>query len=1010
MRILIISLLCLRLLTVGLEPVHASVLASSPALSSAPADGQSTYQTTTTTMGVTLQWDFHAATAATAPASTAQVWATLQQWPQMPYGDYLLPMRLETVLLPTAGAVSSVFEQVDATTWPMALPRASALAPTAIDWVSTAPPTFWEVQTVPTAPVFLLREGRMRGVRLGVIALSPLYVEAGVTKIALAGRVTIVGAYTVAAADLATVKDANLSAVVQRNAPQSILDLTTFSNQPVSLSPPAVAPTNPAVTKLSFSIEVTHAGMQQLSGAALLAAGLNASTPLAHLQVAFGGTPLPLEIRDSDGVLDSTTEVRFYARPAPASLQVGDRWNITDTYWLISEPAPTTDGYPRMAVRNVFPKLAPLRNSAYEQGIWEENRLYESTMAGTDGDHWFGASLEIEIVQPDNPASYPIATVALTPTLPLDYGSVAPSFFTLTGSARSIATHTLNVNLDKITQPLSWANTHFYEDWQHTFTQTVQTEQVELVLVAGFDPSMIRIDKLFWQQPVRLDFHSKGAAFLGVAGQWRYQLQNTPTERTLYDITNPAAPVILQLPNGPQTQFEDGPTVNHYLLAGPGTLYQPTMMRHTPVDFTTMAGADAVYITPAWLQAALAPLIEHRRQEGYQVQVIDVQQIYDAWSYGQVSPKAIRDFLRYVVSHWQPAPIAVTLVGDSTIDPRNYTGARNGVANVDLMPAYLASIDPWLKEAVCESCLAQLDGADPLDSTYDSGFLVDIALGRLSVQDEVQLQAVVDKMIHYEESAQRDPGAQWHRTALYVSDNYIQPNGTKDPAGDFPYYSDLIIEGDLSRGIGAIQPAQVLTRRLYYDPSADGVTQPWREPNAQLARLRTIEEINRGPGLVTYNGHGNHFLWATTNPDVDPPYLFGANDVFELTNYDQPAILLEMTCFTAQFTYISPSGYTIDERFFRHTNGGAVAVWGSSGLTVAIGQDWMQQGFHAKLWKSPPFQAHLGELIAAGYATLFASTTCCQETRSVYLLLGDPLTPVLLWEPKPLYLPLVMQK
>lgn len=966
------------------------------------------YQISTTTEGIVLTWHFDQSAQATLATATTteQQWAALQTLPQMRIGDYVLPMLLETVLLSTETQVTPRIDALTSDRWLQALPQAEALIPPVVDWQSLAPPTFREKQTIPTAPVFLLREGRMRGMRLGVIAISPFYTEAGVTKLALAVRATIPGAHQLSVQEAGALTDGR--AVATRGSASAF---TSFSQAPVALQPPAVGPTNRAATKDAFKLQVQAAGIQRFSGADLLAAGMGQGTVLANLQLTEQGRLLPLEIRDSDGLLDATTEVRFYAPPSAQSMQVGDRWNATTTYWLTSEPTAAVEDRPRMATRNAFPKVAILRQTAYEQGIWEEKQIYESNMAGVDGDHWFGAKLEIETVQPDNPASYPYKSITLTHALPLDSGSAATSLFTLTGSARSVATHTLHVNLGGIVQPLTWANRMFYENWQHTFTHTVQADQLDLVLIAVREPSMIRIDKVYWQQPVQLDFQNRGAVFSGVAGLWRYQLSNTPAERTLYDITAPDAPVILQIPAGPKAQFEDGPTANTYLLTGPGTLHTPLIVHHDPVVFSPISGADAIYIAPAWLHDELAPLVAHRQQQGYQVQVIDVQQIYDAWSYGLVAPEAIRAFLRYAVSYWTPAPIAAILVGDSTVDPRNYLRMQAGGANVNILPAYLAPIDPWIGETACESCFAQLDGSDPLDESYDAGFLVDIWLGRLSVQDEAQLTTVVDKILYYEASATRDPAAFWHQTALYVADNYIHPNGTKDPAGNFPYFSDLIIEGDLTQGIGAAQAAGVISRRLYYDPSYDpratDDTEPWREPVASLARLRTIEEMNQGPALVTYNGHGNHFLWATTDPTYEPPYLFGGNDVFELTNWAQPSILLAMTCYTSQFTFISPTGYTLDERLFRHTNGGAVAVWGSAGLTVAVGHDWLQQGFHRKLWKSPPLQARLGELITAGYTTLFESTPCCQDTRLVYLLLGDPLMPALIWAPKALYLPVI---
>ena len=52
------------------------------------------------------------------------------------------------------------------------------------------------------------------------------------------------------------------------------------------------------------------------------------------------GVELPLEVHDGDGLLDSTTEVRFYAQPSSFSSAVGDRWNLTETDWLTVDASP----------------------------------------------------------------------------------------------------------------------------------------------------------------------------------------------------------------------------------------------------------------------------------------------------------------------------------------------------------------------------------------------------------------------------------------------------------------------------------------------------------------------------------------------------------------------------------------------------------------------------------------------------------------------------------------------
>jgi len=79
-----------------------------------------------------------------------------------------------------------------------------------------------------------------------------------------------------------------------------------------------------------------------------------------------------------------------------------------------------------------------------------------------------------------------------------------------------------------------------------------------------------------------------------------------------------------------------------------------------------------------------------------------VQAIYDAWSFGQISPDAIRAFIRYAAATWNRAPTVVTLVGDGTSDPLNYTKRDN----ISFIPPYLAMVDPWIGETACETCYA----------------------------------------------------------------------------------------------------------------------------------------------------------------------------------------------------------------------------------------------------------------------------------------------------------------
>src|SRR5262249_10218548 len=146
---------------------------------------------------------------------------------------------------------------------------------------------------------------------------------------------------------------------------------------------------------------------------------------------------------------------------------------------------------------------------------------------------------------------------------------------------------------------------------------------------------------------------------------------------------------------------------------------------------------------------------------------------------------------------WHRAPAAVTLVGDGTADPRDYSARHSP----NILPPYLAMVDPWVGETACETCYAQLDGDSPLADA-----LPDLRLGRLPLKSADELRALVAKIIGYETAA---GGLDWRSRAIFVADNYRDAAGDADSAGDFATFAD--------QSAALLAPGMDI-RRLYYDP------------------------------------------------------------------------------------------------------------------------------------------------------------------------------------------------
>jgi hypothetical protein len=678
-------------------------------------------------------------------------------------------------------------------------------------------------------------------------------------------------------------------------------------------------------------VTVASGGVQRLSRAALAGAGLDlAAGDASLLHLRRDGAEVPLEVLGD--------ELRFYAPPP------GDRWNAVDYYWLAAEAAPGA----RFVSRSVAPTSAPTRGTARERGSAYAPALYDSRAPGADGDHWFSASLRAAPSQPDT------AAITLTGTLP---PAASSTVVTVTLTALTRGAQRLDLALGGVGASVSWDAPG---NLTRAATLSGAGHQLVLALHAEAGVATAEIDRVAWERPASLDLGGRGAAFVGEAGRWRYQLANAPAGAAVYDVTDPAAPQ--RLVGGTASEFEDGPEARAYLVAGAGTMFEPTIARYAGADLSAGEGADVVYIAPEELRAVLAPLVAFRQGQGRRVAVASLEAIYVRWSYGAVDPEAIRSFLRYDAWGWSTRPSAAVLVGDGSTDPLDRTG--RGALNRNLVPPYLATVDPWLGEAACDSCYARLDVDDPRDDP-----LPDLAVGRLPVKSAAELTALARKLIAYE---QAPAGDAWRGRMALVADD-------ADSAGDFAQQSDAL---------AALQPSSEAVERIYYDPTgARGI------PSAAEARARVRAAFDAGAGLVVYTGHSHQWQWALTDATASDTALLTLYDPDALRNTGRPAIVLALTCLSSAFATPAFSGTTVDERLLL-APGGAVAVWGQTGLGVAHGHDALARGFFGALWGTPR-DATLGALTLAGYAELAEAGG--SEALFTYVLLGDPLTPARVW-------------
>ena len=313
--------------------------------------------------------------------------------PLVEIGGLRLPATLVALRVAGDAPLAPQVTLLESAPWQGHLPTAERPVRQTIDSELRPDLAVASTQALPQSPIVVLREGRMRGTRIAVLALTPVFMQNGAMRAITALQASIPGA-------LPLTQDA--AALLAQAGP---------------FLAGAPGPSNPATSGTAWTVRVTQAGMQRLPAAALIATGVSLNNP-ATLHLYHAGQEVALEQRGSGASL----ELRFFA-PKP-----GDTWNAADSYWLTVE---ATAGA-RMTSRSALPGAAGL-GVAREQGVWRNNSLYDSVLPGPDGDHWFAGDLK---TGPGLPAA--ALSVPLTQTLGVASGStlltVSGSAYTLSGS------------------------------------------------------------------------------------------------------------------------------------------------------------------------------------------------------------------------------------------------------------------------------------------------------------------------------------------------------------------------------------------------------------------------------------------------------------------------------------------------------------------------------------------------------------------------------------------------
>ena len=144
--------------------------------------------------------------------------------------------------------------------------------------------------------------------------------------------------------------------------------------------------------------------------------------------------------------------------------------------------------------------------------------------------------------------------------------------------------------------------------------------------------------------------------------------------------------------------------------------------------------------------------------------------------------------------------------------------------------------------------------------------------------------------------------------------------------------------------------------------------------SVDAARQEILAGINSGKLLVNYIGHGSVEIWSGDD-------LLDDTTASALSNGVRLPLFLAMNCLNGFFQDVYTQ--SLAEALLLSKNGGAIAVWASSGLTPSQPQIQMDQNVVRLLFSTPPLT--LGEAVRNAKMSVPDS-----DARRTYILFGDP--------------------
>lgn len=541
--------------------------------------------------------------------------------------------------------------------------------------------------------------------------------------------------------------------------------------------------------------------------------------------------------------------------------------------------------------------------------------------------------------------------------------SLTTNTFNVFANSQPLYTHSMTKVRGEQTDDYARASTlnEEFEVNNEVVTISAQYSRNDIDATGWLDYIALNVRRSLTFNGGQMDFRdAHSVSFNGVA---KFNLNGLGNNAQVWEVTDIGAVRKMNLTgSGSSRSFtNDTEELREYIVFDGSQFFTPSKAvgKVARQNLHTTDVPDMILIThPNFLEEANRLADFRLTNDGLDVKVVLIEEVYNEFSSGTPDITAIRDYMKMYYDRANDGSEMVKyllLFGDASYD---YKGILN-VENHNFVPTYETPTSIQSLSTYCsDDYFAFLDDNEG-NNINSIDHRLDIGVGRLPIANETDAKAVVDKLIHY---ASNSSLGEWRNVLTFVADDEDSNRHFKDAES----HAELL----------EAQFPEYLVDKIYLDAFEQVVTPGGgRYPGVNTA-INT--RIFNGSLIMNYVGHGSEESWAHER-------ILGLNDISNWSNMDKMSFFITATCSFSRFD--DPNRVSAGEETVLSPKGGSIAIMTTTRIVLAHSNKQLNEDFLQALFK--PIN---GEIPRIGEIARLAKNDAANTGKNnrKFGLLGDP--------------------